>query len=168
MSRMRAIKNVRSLKVGEKYWAAYAGEYTEADGKKYFLDNPGAETIASLYNLKTSKLQFEFFCFAYLWKLRDVMNYAQEDEYELALDRYMKLQDKFQAPWYSQAKHVLPIESPRMFPFTDRGDLDLEEMKKVFDKYVDCAFIIYSAPLHDDPEWARYSDMLTPLKSAKA
>lgn len=164
---MRSVKNVRALKVGEKYWPAYAGEYTRGDGKTYFLDNPEAETVASLYNLKKVKLQFEFFCFAYLWKYRDVLFYDRNKEYALAFKRYMELRNKFEAPWYQQAKHVLPIESPSMHPFTDHGDLDLEVIRKAFDEYADCNFIIYRVPLYDDPEWSRHSDELTPLKTAK-
>lgn len=165
---MRVIKRVRQLKTGEEYWPAYAGECIPANGKSYFLSNPEAETIASLYNLKTAELQFEFFCFAYLWKHRDILFYDRNNELKLAFNRYMKLQGKFKIPWYQQAKHVLPIESSRMHPFTDRGDLDLDEVRKVFGKYADCDFIIYRVPLYDDPEWSRFSDDITPLRAVRA
>lgn len=165
---MRTIKRVRTLKIGEEYWPAYAGEYTISDGKTYFLSNPEAETIASLYNLKTAELQFEFFCFAYLWKYRGMLFYDRNSEYGLAFDRYMKLRDKFKAPWYQQAKYVLPIESQQTNPFTNQGDLDLSEIEKAFDEYSDCDFIIYSIPLHDDPRWSRQSEKLTPLRATQA
>jgi hypothetical protein len=164
---MHTIKRIRTLKAGEEYWPAYAGEYTTGDGKAYFLDNPAAETIASLYNLKTAELQFEFFCFAYLWRYRDMLFYSKNDEHKLAFDRYMKLQGKFKAPWYQQAKYVLPIESPRIRPFTDQGDLDLDEVEKVFDECADCDFIVYRVPLYDDPEWARRGVEPTPLRETQ-
>jgi hypothetical protein len=169
MGHMRTVRDVQYLKEGEEYWPAYAGEYTGVDDKRYFLDNPGAETIAALYNLKAVELQFEFFCFATLWKYRDIIMLPnRNNEHKLALSRYFELRDKFEAPWYQQAKHVIPIESPRMLPFTDRGDFDLEEMTKVFDEYADCSFLIYRVPLYDDPKWSRTSDILTPLKSDRA
>lgn len=164
---MKAIKHVRTLREGERYWIAYAGEYIGLDGKKYLMSNPEADTVASLYNLKSADLQFEFFCYAYLWNNVDLIAGARENDYKRAVRRYMKLGEKFKCPWNTQAKYIFPIK-PFEYEraFTEGGDLDIDAMKSFFDLYTKNDFVLYSHAIYDNPQYSRIADKLSPLKSS--
>lgn len=163
---MQAIQRVRCLQEGERYWAAYAGEYIDLDGKEYFLSNPEANTVAALYNLCSAELQFEFFCYAYLWNNTDLTVRLRDNDYEPAFRRYMKLREKFDCPWNQQAKHIFPIKPFEYdHAFTEDGDLDIEAMKKFFDLYTKNEFVLYRHAIYDDPRYSRIIGRLSPLKS---
>jgi len=130
------------------------------------MSNPEADLIASLYNLKSADLQFEFFCFAYLWNNLDLIIRFEKDKYELAAKRYMELREKFERPWNTQAKHIFPIKPFEYdHAFTEDGDLDIDTMKKFFDLYTRNDFVLYNRAIYDEPQYEHLADKLSPLKS---
>jgi hypothetical protein len=94
-------------------------------------------------DILTAEEQFEFFCFAYLWRLVGTVPRFMED-YKNLWEQLKVWRDKFGQPWGPNAKHTLPaIEMLADTEVITKQGINIQLLKQQFNRLADYEFVVY-------------------------
>jgi hypothetical protein len=134
--------DIQELKPGQEYFPFQGGEYVNDKGEKCLLSVVQGRTLWRMLGCDSLADEFELFCYAYVWRLRDLPRFYFD--FPKALEQFHAWQEKFGQPWNWNARHTLPsIESWADRKVLTADGLDFKLLKQKFEEYRKYKYVVY-------------------------